>query len=380
MKLQRHWRARWGRATLLLTLAIGLLGPVAAMAAGPGETLGGIGVAPGATNPSNPLTKAYFIPTIAPGGTYSSFVIVTNTAKAATQVSLYVVATTTGATSGAVYLGANSSKTGAAAWVSLTEATAVVPADGIIHVPFKIDVPKNASPGDHLVGIAIQPVPPATPTPSPGSAPLGVTTITRSVMAILIQVPGKAAFTMSIAKAMIVPLPATHTASVLITLGDTGLLLGKPHLTVTLTGPDKYKKTVPSAGCKPATQFCGQLDTILPGTTIPYAFPWPTALKPGAYTISVVATSKQSSQVLRRTFHYTLASPLQPTVASQVTPLTVGTIPAWIYGVIGALVLLTLASIGWFAYLQPKRKLAAETGVERDPAKREAVRQRLDRI
>ena len=69
-------------------------------------------------------------------------------------------------------------------------------------------------------------------------------------------------------------------ASVRVTLGNDGTRLGKPGLTVAVSGPNGYQRTVVRA-----------LDTILPGDTIAYPLAWPDVLQPGDYSIVATATA-----------------------------------------------------------------------------------------
>ena len=94
-----------------------------------------------------------------------------------------------------------------------------------------------------------------------------------------IRVPGPASFRVDVRGLGVKPEPGSNLAAVMVELDDNGLLLGKPDLTVSLAGPDGYHNTVSR-----------QLDTILPGDTIDYPFPWPDSLAAGCYKAVSVAT------------------------------------------------------------------------------------------
>src|SRR5581483_8072585 len=76
-------------------------------------------------------------------------------------------------------------------------------------------------------------------------------------------------------------LPGTAAASVVVTLGNDGTRLGKPALSVALTGPNGYQRTAKRP-----------LDTLLPGdyTISVTATPGPASAKgaPGAATVHTV--------------------------------------------------------------------------------------------
>jgi hypothetical protein len=89
----------------------------------------------------------------------------------------------------------------------------------------------------------------------------------------------------------------TNNAAILLPLSNTGQLLGKPTIDVTLTG-NGYTRHVTRA-----------LDTILPADTIDYPFVWPDDLVAGDYSIKVDVTSgtKVTSSSGRSTIGATLA-------------------------------------------------------------------------
>jgi hypothetical protein len=142
-----------------------------------------------------------------------------------------------------------------------------------------VKVPKDAGAGDHLAGIAFED---AHPT-SAGSN-FAVTQVVRAVMGVQILVPGPGAFAVHVDNATLQSLPGVSAASVVVTLGNSGTRLGKPDLSVALTGPNGYKRTVTRT-----------LDTILPGDTIAYPFAWPDVLQAGDYSITATATAPRTA-------------------------------------------------------------------------------------
>jgi hypothetical protein len=180
----------------------------------------------------------------------------------------------TGATSGAVYANRQQPATKAGAWVTPKVSTLTLAAHRETTVGFRVQVPLDAPAGDHLAGIAFED---AHPQSTPGR--FSVTQVIREVVGIEIEVPGSAGFQPHVDAVELRPLPGIGTASVVIHLGDSGLKLGKPGLSVSIDGPNRYRRRV-----------VHQLDTILPGDTIPFPLSWPDTLKRGTYTITVVAT------------------------------------------------------------------------------------------
>jgi len=194
---------------------------------------------------------------------------------------------------------------------------------------FTIRVPSSATPGDHLGGIGIQP---ALATTSAGA--LHITVINRFVIATLVVIPGNSSLNFDLPNATIGTLAATHAASVTVTLSNTGNLLGKLRMTVTLKGTNGYYKTSTLP-----------LDTVLPGDTIAYPFRWPYAIPAGQYRIVVTARwfSNSHQENVTRTFGYTLGSALKPTVSNVVyVPQKETVTPGWVLVlvIIGGLIII----------------------------------------
>lgn len=279
------------RRLVAVAVCFGALVPIAASA-----DAAGLSVAPANFDPANPATRSYFIETIAPGGTFTDQVRVANASKTALHLYVYPVDGFTGVTSGAVYANRQDPVRKWGAWVTPAVSTMLVPARTTTLVSFTVRVPTGASAGDHLAGIAFEDTQPATTSGS-----VQVTTIYRAVVGVLTKVPGAASFHVRVYGATIQPLSnQSHLAAIVIRLGDDGLLLGKPKVTVTVSGPSGYHDTVSR-----------QLDTILPGDVISFPFPWPDSLAAGSYTVSVAATGPGMSHPSTLTRTQALGTPLQ---------------------------------------------------------------------
>jgi hypothetical protein len=235
---------------------------------------GGVSAGPLHWDPGNPATRNYFIPTIAPGGTYRDDVRVGNPNAGSVDLVIGAVDGVTAAPSGAVYANRTDPVHRAGAWLStdLTELTLGAGKSSL--VGFTVRVPAGAVPGDHLAGLAFE-----NAHAGAGNGEISITSVVRTVVGVLVKVPGPASFDLAVGAATIQPLTAQGLASVVVSLTDTGRLLGRPTLTITLSGPGGYHRAVTR-----------NLDTILPGDTIAFPFPWPDTLSPGMYTIDASAT------------------------------------------------------------------------------------------
>jgi len=324
----------------------------------------GIALRPGHADPNDPATKAFFKPEVAPGEMFSDEVIVTNTGDSPIELVVSGVDGLTALTSGAVYGNRQDPVQENGTWVSPATGTVTVAPHAELAVPFTVKVPKDARPGDHLAGIAFEDV-----HPSSAGGNFAVTQVVRAVMGVQIIVPGPGAFAVHVDKASLESLPGVGAASVLVTLGNSGARLGKPSLSVALTGPNGYQRTVDRA-----------LDTILPGDTIAYPFAWPDVLQPGEYSISVTATGPGGAAPV---VHQS-ASKLETALAGVPTPGVVTPAPAsesragypgmWV-----VVVLVAAAGVGGGLYLGRRSSRPKAPGEEPVPAREGVSQYSLDR-
>jgi hypothetical protein len=249
-------------------VAFGLFAPVAGAA-----TIGGFGARPAHYNPANPLTRAYFIRSVGRGGSFTDQVIVSNTESKAVTLRVYPVDGLTGATSGVVYGNRQDQLHGAGRWVTPATSKVTVPARSQLAVGFTVHVPKNTSPGQHLAGLALEDV-----HSGKSSGRFSVTEVLRTVVGIEVAVPGANRSRLTLQSFSIAPIAGTTYPSVVVGLTNAGTKLCKPALSIALDGPN---------GLQRATR---QLDTVLPGDSIPYPFVWPHSLAAGSYKANITAT------------------------------------------------------------------------------------------
>jgi hypothetical protein len=255
------------RALITVTLAT-----LAAFAGADAAALadGGFGVRPAHFEPTNPATRAYFIRSIKPRGTFSDQVIVSNGSDGALRLRVYAVDGLTARTSGAVYGNRADRKLRAGTWVrpAVSQVTLAPHAESV--VGFTVRVPKGSPPGDHLAGLAFE-----TARRPRSDARFSVVAVVREVVGVFVQVPGPAGPRLTVGKTALRALPGLSRASAVVVIGNAGRKLCKPHLRVALSGPHGYRRAVSA-----------RLDTILPGDTIPYPLPWTSSLRPGRYSAS----------------------------------------------------------------------------------------------
>jgi len=212
--------------------------------------------------PANPsadtATSGYFTLKAEAGATLNDAVVVANPGTVPIKVALYPVDATSGQGGGAVYMGNTDPRKGVGAWITLEKAVVEVAPQKQETIPFTITIPKETRASQYLGGIAVQLDRGASAaTQEPGS--FGVTTVTRALTAVLVNV-GEIAATPSlrITGAQVTDVDGLPTLT--LAVQNDGTTLVKSHGDVTMT--DAAGKTVLSSQLT--------LDTLVPQTTIDY--------------------------------------------------------------------------------------------------------------
>ena len=252
--------------------------PVAAPAAAPAGVVSLRPVKPSAAHPT------YFTLTAAPGRTLQDAVVISNGGDAPVSLAITPVDGITGQTSGSVYGNRQDPTREAGRWVKPEISSLTLAARSSQTVRFTVTVPAGTTAGDHLAGIAVE-----NTQPREASNGFPVKEIFRSVVGVLVDVPGGTAFAPKVSNVSINGIGATGVGAVDVTLANAGQRLGKPTLTVALNGPDGYSKTQTR-----------ELDTVLAGDTITYPLAWPDRLPPGEYTVAALLTGGGRSASLTK--------------------------------------------------------------------------------
>ncbi|HXA28854.1 MAG TPA: DUF916 domain-containing protein [Candidatus Angelobacter sp.] len=319
--IPRNLRKSFARTLLAAMACLGAMagGAVPASAAGTSGSGGILTVSPAHPDPAIAAGKAYFVHSVAPGATWTDEVAVTNTNDAAIDAWVDAVDGVTSVRTGAVYAARAVGSPGAGAWVKPSVSTVTVAAHTHATVMFTVTVPMGASAGDHLAGLAFEAKPGSTSRDSEG-----ITTVLRAVVAVQVIVPGPADFQLHVYGATAQAVPTTGTAGIALDMADTGGLLGKPRLEITLDGPAGYHR---------AERV--ELDTMLPGDRITDEIPWPDALPAGRYSLSVVddGAERHGTAFVAQ---LDLVAALRPAAPAQVppviAPVAVGIPPSLVIG------------------------------------------------
>ena len=200
----------------------------------------------------------YYIYQAKPGTIVHGAIAVVNTGRAGGQVRMYPADSTTGQTSGAVYLTSTTSPHQTGRWIALATATTHLAAGGQKRIAFTVNVPTGASPGPHLAGIVAEPVQEQLSSRSKGKASVQIKFRSLAIVAVEIDVPGPLHAQLTVGT--IEPGGRKGTQQLLVHLANTGNVMLKPAGTLTIR--DTTGNVV--------KRFPLQLDTFLPHTAIDY--------------------------------------------------------------------------------------------------------------
>ena len=264
----RRSRTRLRPLLLGSSFAFGVLASLATASAAAGGVT--FSVRPANPDPNDSISRAYFRPVATPGTSLTETVAVSDDGDAPAALFVYPVDGLTGVTSGTVYANRSDPRTRAGTWLTASVPSLLLAPHERTTVDVRINVPADATPGDHVAGIAFEN---ARPTTGAGFA---ITEVIREVIGVQVRVPGPGQFHLRVDGASFVMPPAAAEPSLNLRLGDDGNRLGQSLLLVTLHGPHGFVDSVSR-----------QLDTLLPGDRISYPLGWPRPLPPGDYTVSV---------------------------------------------------------------------------------------------
>ncbi len=244
-------------------------------------------------NQADPAVHPYFALSLAAGHSTTQHVEIGNPTDAPVNLVIDSVEGRTAETSGAVYANRKDPAARAGKWVKPGTTRLTVAPHTSIPVSFTVKAPAGTHAGDHLAGLAVQNTDPQT-----SGNGFQIREILRTVVGVLVTVPGTVSFHPRIISAGITKLPGPKVASVSVDMANDGRALAKPDLRITLTGPNQYSRTVTRT-----------LDTLLPADVITYPYAWPDTLASGRYSITVWLTGGGTTAMYQRTV--TLGGALQ---------------------------------------------------------------------
>ncbi|MBO9534850.1 MAG: DUF916 domain-containing protein [Solirubrobacteraceae bacterium] len=235
---------------------------------------GGFGVRP-VIPKGKDVPPSYFIINAEPGDTIERSVVIVNGTKKTKTLIVDGVDGLTGATTGTVYANREDRHLETGRWVR--------PAKKVVHVDpgttermrFRIQIPADSRPGDHVAGLAFE-----DRHVSTSKSRFAVKQVVRVVVGVQIHIDGGKPEQATLGKMSMEAQPGTKVATAVVQLGNEGDKLCKPKLAVTLTPQNGEPRTVTK-----------DLDTVLPRDTVSYPMQFTGEMKEGTYG----ATAKVSN-------------------------------------------------------------------------------------
>ena len=255
----------------LFTATCTALSATAADAAGGAR----FGAQPADSDTSSSDASSYFVFEAKPGTTIQSNLRIVNTGNEAGSVRLYAVDSTTGQTSGTVFLLGDDPRRNVGTWIHADQSELTLGAGRMQTVPFTVTVPADAVAGQHVGGIVVE------DTDLKGAdAPVNGARIqlrNRLALAVQVNVPGPAIERLVATR--INPGGDDGYQTLLVQLTNSGSTLLRPSGTLAVT----------DASGRRLQHIPLKLDTLLPLTTIDYPiFMEGTALGEGSYVADLV--------------------------------------------------------------------------------------------
>lgn len=348
----RHLRpsARSRRRALLGALIVALLGATPTVHGASASSTVNTGAAPQlggfsarALDENGQVTpQTFFELKLKPGEVFNGQILVSNASEDFVRLKVDSVDGLTGQTSGTVYANRTDPRAETSRWIRPKKRALRLDGGGSRTLRFRLRVPDDARPGDHVGAVAFQRI--LNPKKEGN---FSVRQVLRVAVAIQIRVEGPAEPRLEIGKLSLKALGGTQIPSLGIELKNTGQLLCRPALTVDLVQGDTA-----------LGQVSKQLDTILAGDTIDFPLPWPRPLEAGTYRATVATTG--CGAPARTTAEVELADTLRGTTGAPGPDVSMlddddDGLPVW------ALVLGILAALGLGFFL------ARRTGRREEP-------------
>ena len=239
------------------------------------------GVAP-APDPADPQ-RAHFEYTLAPGGTVTDALLVSNHSSNAIQLKVYAGDAFTTSSGGLDLAPSEAKPVDVGAWISLKTPSVTVKPGAVLKVPFTLTVPANATPGDHAGGVVTSLIDTTSSS--------GVRVDHRLGSRVYVRVSGAVTPALTVAAIQtrfdgtLNPFSA-GTAQVTYTVRNTGNVRLAAHQAVQVAGPfGSFAQSVPVA----------DLPELLPGDalteTVVVPGVWPTFVAKATVALTPIAGS-----------------------------------------------------------------------------------------
>ena len=282
------------------------------------------------------IGRAYFVERRNAGSKFVGHIAISNSGKTFARLYVDAVDAVTSNRGGTVFAPRDAPDKSVGAWITPSKKLIRLdPGDEKI-VAFTVDIPEDAYPGDHVGGVAIEPLRRKTT-----GGQFAVTQVLRVAIATQIRVRGPVQRNMQPKVLRLEAVRGSQIPALFIRLDNKGDLLCRPTLTATLYKDEKLLSSEKR-----------DVDTILSRTAIDYPLYWSNGLKKGKYQAAV--RTEGCGKAVETQADVELKDDLSGTTA----PATTGVVPepegedlpTWAQIALAALIALVLLGLGfWLA-------------------------------
>ncbi|MEO7804936.1 MAG: DUF916 domain-containing protein [Actinomycetota bacterium] len=281
----------------------------------------------------------YFVIETTPGSKVTQNVALRNDDAKPLTLELAGVDAITGHLGGASYNLSTEPRKVVGAWITFGRPSVTLAPGESALAPFDVNVPADATPGEHLGGISISLVGnSASPTPGKSTGTgASIALKTRRIIAVQVNTPGDATPKLTITGVQPAARPDGLYLEVSITHEGRGLTKGKGSIEVS----GGFQKSF-------------DLDTFVPATSIRYPIKWRTDAPSGKFTVHVEITYDTRVAVWDGTF--SVGEEVKKQLKDRQPPPPKPPTPVWIPAVGGGLAGLMIPLVIWLAIARGRRK------------------------
>lgn len=145
------------------------------------------GIQPSQGSANTPSGSSYFTYTLAPGAGLDDMVVISNNGAEQVILKLYAADGITSINGSTAFAEAGDIRSNTRTWLHATVSDILVPDGQAVTVTFHVQVPPDATPGDHVAGWVVE-APPRTGT----AGGIGASITERAGVAVVVRVPGEA--------------------------------------------------------------------------------------------------------------------------------------------------------------------------------------------
>lgn len=225
-----------------------------------------------AADASTTAEGGYFVLDATPGAVVTQALEVRNDSDKAIQLRLAAVDAVTGPLGGASFGLTDDTATRTGSWVRLDQTSVSLQPDASARLPFTVTVPPDVESGQHLAGISVAAVEPASVTTgTTAGAGATIDIRMRRLLAVQVNLPGATAPELAVRGVRAVAGPQGLHLEV--DIENVGSALTQAQGTLTLAGEDFTRDF--------------EVDTFVPRTAITYPVEWTSAARKGTYAAAV---------------------------------------------------------------------------------------------